>query len=429
MRAAALGAGQGRGGEHSGHGVQRGRLEGGEVQRPGGPEPRDGGELVGQPGQAVGVPDDAGVAGGRGGDRRPGGGVDRGTGARLDRRAAAGQLGRQERGTPPRGHEPLGDRVRRQPVGAVHPGAGHLADGEQALDRGAPVEVGQHAAARVVRRGGDRHRLARQVEAGGAAGADDPGEPAGDEVGAEGRRVQPDVLLAGRAQVGGDGGRDDVARREVGQRVSAGHDPPSRPVDEHRALPAHRFGHQHLLTRGARAGPEHGRVELHHLHVGDLGAGPQRQRQPVAGRARGGGGRGVDVPVPAGGQHDGAGEQVSGVDQGSVVDTGDPQAGDAAVRRAQRVQRRGVLEHLDAAGAQRPGQRAGDLRAAGVAAGVHDAVTAVPALAGQGRAAVGAGVEARAERPELRRWRPAPRRRGSARRPRRTGRRRRPACR
>ena len=57
-----------------------------------------------------------------------------------------------------------------------------------------------------------------------------------------------------------------------------------------------------------------------------------------------------------------------------------------------------MLEHLDAAGAQRAGQRAGDLGAAGVAAGVHDPVAAVPALAGQRRAAVGAGVEPGAER-------------------------------
>ena len=63
-------------------------------------------------------------------------------------------------------------------------------------------------------------------------------------------------------------------------------------VDEHGALAAHRLGDQRLLARGARAGPEHGRVELHHLDVGDLGAGPQRERQPVAGGA----GRGRTAP-------------------------------------------------------------------------------------------------------------------------------------
>ena len=61
---------------------------------------------------------------------------------------------------------------------------------------------------------------------------------------------------------------------------------PSR-VDQHGALAAHGLGDQRLLARGARAGPEHGRVELHHLDVGDLGAGPQGERQPVAGGAGG----------------------------------------------------------------------------------------------------------------------------------------------
>ena len=104
------------------------------------------------------------------------------------------------------------------------------------------------------------------------------------------------------------------------------------------------------------------------------------------------------MPVAAGGQDDGPRPEVTGVDQRTAVDPGDPEADDAAVGRAQRVERDGVLEHLDAAGAQRAGERAGDLRAAGVAAGVHDPVAAVPALAGQRRAAVGAGVEPGAER-------------------------------
>jgi hypothetical protein len=47
-----------------------------------------------------------------------------------------------------------------------------------------------------------------------------------------------------------------------------------------------------------------------------------------------------------------------------------------------------------AAGAERPGQRAGHLGAAGVTAGVHDPVAAVAALAGQRRAPVMRQVEA-----------------------------------
>ena len=129
-------------------------------------------------------------------------------------------------------------------------------------------------------------------------------------------------------EVGGDGRGDDVARGEVGQRVRADHDPPSRPVDEHGALAADRLGDQRLLALGARAGPQHGRVELHHLDVGDLGAGPQGEGETVAGRAgRGGGGR-VDLAVPAGGQDDGPRAELAVLDQGAAVDAGDPEADD-----------------------------------------------------------------------------------------------------
>ena len=216
------------------------------------------------------------------------------------------------------------------------------------------------------------------------------------------RRVEEDAVVAGRAQVRGDRGRDDVARREVGERVGAGHDPPSRPVDEHGALAADRLRHQHLLPGGVRALPEHGRVELHHLDVGHLGAGPQREGEAVAGGAGGVAGRGVDVPVATRGQHDRAGTQVAAVDEGPVVgDAGDPQADDRAVGRAQRLEGDGVLEHLDAAGAQGAGEGAGHLGAAGVTAGVHDPVAAVTALAGERRAAVGGEVESGPEPLEL----------------------------
>ena len=40
------------------------------------------------------------------------------------------------------------------------------------------------------------------------------------------------------------------------------------PVEQHGALAADRLGDQRLLADARRAGPEHGRVELHHLDVG-----------------------------------------------------------------------------------------------------------------------------------------------------------------
>jgi hypothetical protein len=202
------------------------------------------------------------------------------------------------------------------------------------------------------------------------------------------------MVLAGGPEVGGDRGRDDVARGEVGQRVRAGHDSASGPVDEHRTLAAHGFGDQGLLPLRAGTGPEHRGVELHHLDVCHLGARPEGQRHAVAGRAGRVGRRGVDVAVPAGGEDDGAGAQVAGVGECAVgAGAGDAQPDDVPVPGAQGVQRHRLLEHLDAAVAEGGGERAGDLGAAGIPAGVHDAVAAVSALTGQRRAAVPIEIE------------------------------------
>ena len=94
------------------------------------------------------------------------------------------------------------------------------------------------------------------------------------------------------------------------------------------------------------------------------------------------------------------------------------------------VERERPLEHVDAGGDGRLVERALDLGAAAVAAGVDDAVAAVAALAGQRRTgAVGAGVERRAEAHQVadRRRRLGDELAHDA--PRRTGRRRRRACR
>ncbi len=56
-------------------------------------------------------------------------------------------------------HQALEQAVGRQPVRAVHAGAGHLARGEQPGQFGAAVHVGDHAAAAVVRARHHRNRL------------------------------------------------------------------------------------------------------------------------------------------------------------------------------------------------------------------------------------------------------------------------------
>ena len=95
---------------------------------------------------------------------------------------------------------------------------------------------------------------------------------------------------------------DDVARRQLGQFVLADHEADAVGVDQVGALAAYRLGDQRLLALGVRAEEQHGRVELHELQVGDLGAGAQGERHAVAGGDGRVGGRGEDLAHAAGGE-------------------------------------------------------------------------------------------------------------------------------
>ena len=100
------------------------------------------------------------------------------------------------------------------------------------------------------------------------------------------------------------------------------------------ALAPQRLADQRLLGARRRRGVERGRVELHELEVGDHGAGPQRQRHPVAGgdrRVRGGR---VDLAHAAGGEHDRPGQHRADAVLGALAEhvQGDP-AGPARLRR------------------------------------------------------------------------------------------------
>ena len=77
---------------------------------------------------------------------------------------AAPRLGQHAR-DPPREHQPLEQRVRREAVGAVEPAGGDLTRRVEAAQRRASVDVDEHAAHHVVRRRCDRHEVARQVVA------------------------------------------------------------------------------------------------------------------------------------------------------------------------------------------------------------------------------------------------------------------------
>ena len=160
-------------------------------------------------------------------------------------------------------------------------------------------------------------------------------------------------------------------------------------VDEERALAADRLGDQRLLA--LRVGPEvhHRRVELHELEVAQGRAGTQRDRHAVAGGDAGVGGLREHLAEPAAGEHDRP--AVGGADAVALTLAEHVQghACHAAVRREQQVDGQGVLDDLDLGRAlDRRDQRALDLGARGVAAGVRDPVAVVAALAGQRELAV-----------------------------------------
>ena len=137
-------------------------------------------------------------------------------------------------------------------------------------------------------------------------------------------------------------------------------------------------------------------MELDELQVGDLRAGPQRERHAVAGGDRGVGGGGEDLAHAAGGEdHRGGVDRADAVVLALAHDVqGD--AGRTAFGVRQQVQDERVLDGAQGGRADRLDQGAGDLGAGRVAARVGDAAAVVAALAGERDLAAVGGVEVRA---------------------------------
>ena len=162
------------------------------------------------------------------------------------------------------------------------------------------------------------------------------------------------------------------------------HEPVPVEVDEERPLAADRLADQWLLAAGVGAEVHHRRVELHELEVAQHRASPQCERHPVTRRHRRVGGLREDLAEPTRGEYDGPAAHRPDAVALTLAHhvQGDP--GDPAVRREQRIDGQGVLDHLDVR-RRLDGrhQCALDLRAGGVAAGVRDPVAMVTALPGQ----------------------------------------------
>ncbi len=146
-------------------------------------------------------------------------------------------------------------------------------------------------------------------------------------------------------------------------------------------------------------------MELHELQVGDPGPGPQRGRHPVTRRDRRVGGRRVDLAEATGGEHDRpAVGRADAVDL-ALADDVQRHAAHRTVVGGEQVDDQCVLDDLDARvvddAVQGGDERARDLGAGGVTAGVRDPVAVVAALAGQLDLAAGVAVELGAQRHEL----------------------------
>jgi hypothetical protein len=180
------------------------------------------------------------------------------------------------------------------------------------------------------------------------------------------------------------------------------------PVDQVRPGAAQRLGHQRLLRRVAgRAEVQRGRVELDELDVGHRRPGPQRQRDPVAGRHHRVGRGPVDLAHPAGGEHHGTGEDGAHPVLRTLAEHVQGHPGGPAGGVGEQVEDQCVLDEPDPRVAPyRRVQRPLHLGTGGVPAGVHDPVGVVPAFAAEHQRAVRVPVELRAEAHQL----PYPRR-------------------
>ena len=199
-------------------------------------------------------------------------------------------------------------------------GVGGFAHGVEAGQVGAAVQIGDHAAAGVVRRRHHRDGLARDVDAQAEAARVDGGEVFLEEGLSEMAGVEPDMVEAVFFHLEVDGAGDDVARRQFQALIVRGHEPCAHAVRrvcvgqrEVGALAAQRLGDEE--TAFLRVVEASG-MELDELHVADTAARAPGHRDAVAGGGLGVAGVAVDLAHAACGQHHGAGGQ--GLDAAAV---------------------------------------------------------------------------------------------------------------
>ena len=140
------------------------------------------------------------------------------------------------------------------------------------------------------------------------------------------RRAAIEKGAAAGGDLGVDGAGDDVARRQLGERMDLQHEALAGRVDQGRALAAQRFGGKRcrIAAEGERR-----RMELHELGIGDHRAGAGRHAEAAAFRFRRVGRDRIEVADAADRQNDGARRETARPGLAAVARAGDD-AGDPA---------------------------------------------------------------------------------------------------
>jgi hypothetical protein len=226
-----------------------------------------------------------------------------------------------------------------------------------------------------------RRRHGEQVAGGVEAGLGERGGDVREALHLDLPHVEPDRGLAGALELGVDGERHLVARRQLV------HEALALRVVEQGSLAAYGLGDQKAVARPVQA--ERGGVELHELEIGE-------QRTRLAHKTEAGADRAARVRGalpqrrhPAGGEDHGPRRQRAE----PAVAAPYGEAGAALVARGERGRGHG-LEHADAlVGGGERGEGARDPAPGGRAARVHDAPLRVATLQPEGEVAGAVGVE------------------------------------
>ena len=189
----------------------------------------------------------------------------------------------------------------------MHASARCFADDVETGELGSAIEIGAHAAARIVRSRRNGNAVRGGVDAGRAARCGDRGKPLVEAL-AHMSRVEVHVIIdTGRAlsHSGTDCRCNDIAWCEIFQRMHARHHPLAGRVVQDRTLATDCLADERLLPRWLSTTPQDRRVKLHELDVSRRKARAQRQGQAVAGDSRRVRRGREDLPISTGGDDDG----------------------------------------------------------------------------------------------------------------------------